>query len=86
MIDLGGLQITGVATSTILGIVLYQILPEPKADEAQFVLVLKKFNGFNHHKKRGTNSDGRAGVPRFFIVDWISKEAFLHSLTAFLKR
>ena len=34
MIDLGGLQITGVATSTILGIVLYQILPEPKADEA----------------------------------------------------
>ena len=34
MIDLGGLQITGVATSTILGIVLYQILPEPKVDEA----------------------------------------------------
>ena len=34
MIDLGGLQITGVATSTILGIVLYQILPEPKANEA----------------------------------------------------
>ena len=34
MIDLGGLQITGVATSTILGIVLYQILPEPKTDEA----------------------------------------------------
>ena len=34
MIDLGGLQITGVATSTILGIVLYQIIPEPKADRA----------------------------------------------------
>ena len=29
MIDLGGLQITGVATSTILGILLYQILPDP---------------------------------------------------------
>ena len=29
-------------------------------------------------KKRGTNSDGRVGVPRFFIMDWISKEAFLH--------
>jgi hypothetical protein len=41
--------------------------------------VLKKFNGFNHHKKRGTNSDGRAGVPRFFIVDWISEEG-IHSL------
>ena len=33
MIDLGGLQITGVATSTILGIVLYQILPEPHVEE-----------------------------------------------------
>ena len=32
--QIGGLQITGVATSTILGIVLYQILPEPKVDEA----------------------------------------------------
>ena len=30
MIDLGGLQITGVASSTILGILLYQILPDPK--------------------------------------------------------
>ena len=29
MIDLGGLQITGVASSTILGILLYQILPDP---------------------------------------------------------
>ena len=33
MIDLAGLQITGVATSTILGIVLYQILPEPHVEE-----------------------------------------------------
>ena len=30
MIDLGGFQITGVASSTILGILLYQILPDPK--------------------------------------------------------
>ena len=29
MIDLGGFQITGVASSTILGILLYQILPDP---------------------------------------------------------
>ncbi|AFJ25126.1 hypothetical protein Spaf_0097 [Streptococcus parasanguinis FW213] len=35
-------------------------------------------NGFKHHKKRGTNSDGRAGVPRLFIMDRISKEVFLH--------
>ncbi len=34
MIDLGGLQITGNGSPTILGIVLYQILQNQKADEA----------------------------------------------------
>lgn len=33
--QVGNLQITGVATATILGILLYQILPEPKKEEEE---------------------------------------------------
>jgi xanthine/uracil permease len=63
MIDLGGLQITGVASSTILGILLYQILPDPKKGSKELVNQLKRKNYGDCRWESVTETFGDNGNP-----------------------